>query len=134
MKIAVVGSRSFKDYDYLVKKLDEVIFGFEEFGDIHEFEIVSGGAKGADRMAEWYAEFREYPIKIFLPDWDKYGKSAGYKRNQRIVDSSDVVAAFWDGESRGTKHSIDLAVKQNKQVLIYTDWKGKDDGLSAFSS
>jgi hypothetical protein len=126
MKIAVVGSRTFNNYDYLVRKLDEIIFGIEEFGDIHNFEIVSGGARGADRMAEWYAEFREYPIRIFPADWDKLGRSAGYKRNKQIIDYADIVTAFWDGESKGTKHSINLAVSQNKQVLIYTDWKGQN--------
>jgi hypothetical protein len=116
MKIAVVGSRSFDDYSYLHYAL--LPFKITE--------IVSGGAKGADSLAETYARTYAIPMKIFYPDWDKYGKSAGFRRNQQIVDYADIVVAFWDGESKGTKHSIDIAVKQNKQVIVYTDWKGKN--------
>ena len=130
MRIAVVGSRTFNDYNYLHERLTGLLWDLVESqtGSLPPctFSIVSGGARGADSIAEQWAKAWGYEIIVFLADWDKYGKSAGYKRNQQIVDCADVVVAFWDGESKGTKHSIDLAVKQNKQVLIYTDWKGKN--------
>jgi hypothetical protein len=123
MKIAVVGSRSFNDYGYMQARLDALYITVKDSLNI---ELVSGGARGADELAERYAEERKVMMLVYPADWDKYGKSAGYRRNQQIVDYAEMVVAFWDGESKGTKHSIDLAVKQNKQVLIYTDWKGKN--------
>ena len=56
---------------------------------------------------------------IFLPDWDKYGKSAGFIRNKLIINEADMVVAFWDGKSKGTKNSIDLAINAGKPVDIY---------------
>jgi hypothetical protein len=123
MKIAVVGSRSFNDYEYMRARLDALYITVK---DSRMLELVSGGARGADKFAEDYAVERKLLMRVYPADWDRYGKSAGYKRNQQIVDYADIVVAFWDGQSKGTKHSIDLAVKQNKQVLIYTDWKGKN--------
>jgi hypothetical protein len=70
---------------------------------------LNGGAKGADSYGEYYAKERGIPVTIFLPDWNTYGKKAGYIRNKLIVESSDLVIAFWDRVSKGTKHSIDIA-------------------------
>jgi hypothetical protein len=122
MKIAVVGSRSFNDYEYLKEKLNDFMFSFMIF----YCTIVSGGAKGADSLAAKFAKEEGWGLEEYLPDWDKYGKSAGYKRNIEIVNACNKLIAFWDGESKGTKHSIDSAVKQNKPVYIYTDWKGNN--------
>ncbi len=112
MKLAVVGSRTFNDYDLLKRKLDV----------IHEKKvitcIISGGAKGADSLAEKWSKENSIETLIFKPDWDKYGKRAGFLRNEDIIKSSDAVIAFWDGISHGTKHDIDLAKKYNKPCLI----------------
>ena len=56
---------------------------------------------------------------IFLPEYDKYGRSAPLKRNLRIIDYADIVLAFWDGSSRGTKFVIDNCKKKNKKVKIF---------------
>lgn len=114
MKLAVVGSRNFNDYGMMVYYVDMFNFQWKEIT-----EIISGGAKGADSLAEKYASERNIPIKVFKPEWDKYGKSAGFKRNIKIIDECDALIAFWDGKSKGTKHSIDLAKKQHKKVIIY---------------
>lgn len=108
MKVAVIGSRSFDDYDLLEKTLMRY--------DIKM--IVSGGARGADELAEKYAEQMGIPIKVHYADWDKHGKSAGFIRNRLIIDDCDFVVAFWDGKSKGTLNSIQLAKKQNKKVEI----------------
>ena len=70
---------------------------------------MSGGAKGADSFAEAWAKERNIKVQIFLPDWEKHGKSAGYIRNGHIIAEADACIAFWDGESKGTKLSISLA-------------------------
>lgn len=80
--------------------------------------IISGGARGADAMADRYARDKKIKTMIFLAEWDKYGKGAGFIRNKDIVDNADKVIAFWDMKSPGTKNSIDYATKTNKPVLI----------------
>ncbi len=81
--------------------------------------IVSGGARGIDSLAEIEAKNLKIKTIIFKPDWDRYGKKAGFLRNILIINEADKVIAFWDGASKGTKHSIDLAIKQDKPLDIY---------------
>lgn len=107
---AVVGSRSFNDYNYMKEVLEKYEID----------EIVSGGCKyGADKLAEQYATEKDLVLTILLADWKNLGKKAGLIRNVDIVKRSDVVIAFWDGKSRGTKHTIDTAIKHNKKVIVY---------------
>lgn len=110
MKVAIIGSRNFTNYNLLRKTLIERNMDIEK--------VVSGGASGADRMGERFADEFNIKKEIYLPDWKKYGKSAGLVRNKNIVDNSDVVFAFWDGESKGTLHSINIAKKALKEVVI----------------
>ncbi len=106
MKICVVGSRDFQDSELL----DTVLSKIFSTNDI----LISGGAKGADTIAEEWAKDNGYHVKIYRPNWEKYQKSAGFRRNEVMVDKSDTVIAFWNGESRGTAHSIELAVATGK--------------------
>lgn len=112
MKLAVIGSRSFNDYSLLKQYLDK----------IHSIQpitcIISGGAKGADTFGEQWSDENGIEKKIFYPDWNKYGKRAGFLRNVDIITEADKVIAIWDGVSKGTKSSIDLAEKQNKKCKI----------------
>lgn|SRR5665647_659423 len=109
MKIAVIGSRSFQSYELLSSSLNSV-------GGVSL--IVSGGAKGADLLAERYAFAHNIPTLIYKPDWKKYGRGAGVVRNKQILDAADMIVAFWDCVSKGTKNSIDTAKKMNKEVRI----------------
>ena len=109
MKVGIVGSRSFNDYELLKNWIDKICSATE---------IVSGGAYGADKLAEKFAEEHSIPIKIYKPDWNKYGKSAGMIRNGKIVEASDIIVAFWDLQSAGTKDSINKAIKSKKQCII----------------
>ena len=109
-KIAVIGSRKFSDYDVLKKALDE-----------HPaFILVSGGARGADSLSERYADEKGYEKIIHLPDKKKYGRGAYHRRNQLIVDDADEMIAFLLNESKGTKHSLELARKKGMPVTIIT--------------
>lgn len=106
-------------------KLTEVIHGLIAYNGkalVFPITIISGGARGADTLAEQFAQEYSYVTKIFPANWDKYGKAAGPIRNKQIVDHCDILVAFWDGTSRGTKHSIDIAEKQGKPVIIFKDW------------
>ena len=109
MKVAIVGSRSFTSYPTLKRAMSS-IKGITE--------IVSAGAKGADTLGEMYAKETGVPCRIFYPDWKLHGKYAGFLRNEDIVRAADVVVAFWDMESKGTKHTINTARKLGKKVYI----------------
>lgn len=112
MKIIIAGSRNFDDYF----KVQLYMYGFIQIG--WDVEIVSGTAKGADQLGERFAKENNYKLKQFPADWNKYGKSAGYIRNEEMAKYADVLIAFWDGESKGTKHMIDLANKHNLIVNV----------------
>ena len=117
MRVAVVGSRGFTDYSHMCTVLNQLL-------DVDgNHVVVSGGAQGADKLAERYAKEKGYEMVIFAADWSKYGNSAGIRRNADIVRDADIVVAFWDGRSAGTKNSISLAKRSGKKVLIerYSD-------------
>lgn len=110
--LAVIGSRTFNNYQLLSDEIDKLASQYS----INK--IVSGGAIGADTLGETYANINKIPIIIFKPDWKTHGKAAGIIRNTDIINAADVVIAFWDGVSRGTKDSIDKAHKSGKIVVI----------------
>jgi hypothetical protein len=81
-------------------------------------KIVSGGAIGTDKLGEKFAEDNNIETEIYLPNWNKFGKKAGYIRNKLIIENCDEVIAFWNGKSPGTKLTIDIAKKLNIPVHI----------------
>ena len=107
MKVAVIGSRGLTIND-LGKYLPE-----------DTTEIVSGGAKGIDTCARNYALSHDLKLTEFLPEYNKYGRGAPLKRNLQIIEYADVVIAFWDGKSRGTKYVIDNCKKLGVQVDVH---------------
>lgn len=115
IRVAIVGGRDFTDYDMMKNNVNK----FLESAKIVPSCIVSGGANGADTLAERYADEKGIKKVIFPADWDKYGKSAGYMRNKDIINNCDICFAFWDGKSKGTANDIDLCGKYNKQCIIY---------------
>ena len=106
MIIGVIGSRDLK-----VDKLEKYIPGGCE-------KIVSGGAVGIDECAADYARKQGIELLEILPDYKKYGKAAPILRNKTIVDESDVVIAFWNGHSKGTKMVIEYCKKVNKLCTV----------------
>lgn len=107
MKVAVIGSRGLAVKD-LGKYLPE-----------NTTEIVSGGARGVDTSAKEYAKEHGVKLTEFLPEYEKFGKAAPLKRNVTIVEYADVVLAFWDQKSRGTKFVIDQCKKTNVPVKVF---------------
>lgn len=106
MKVAIVGSRNL-NID-ISKYIPEGVT-----------EIISGGANGIDTLAEKYADMTGIPKRIFRPEYGRYGKAAPLIRNRLIVNACDMVVAIWDGESRGTKFTVDYAYKVGKPVKIH---------------
>lgn len=109
MKAAVIGSRGLTVTD-LGKYLPE-----------GTTEIVSGGAKGIDTCAKEYALANNIKLTEFLPEYEKFGRNAPLKRNLQIIDYADIVLAFWDGKSRGTKFVIDNCGKMGVEVKVFME-------------
>ena len=82
-------------------------------------EIVTGGAKGVDTSAALYAVEHGLKLTEFRPDYRRYGKGAPLKRNITIIENADLVLAFWDGSSRGTKYVIDQCRKRNIPIKVF---------------
>ena len=82
-------------------------------------EVVSGCAQGADTHGETVARSMGIPVARFPADWKQYCKSAGVRRNAKMAEYADALIAVWDGESRGTKNMIDLAVANGLIVFVY---------------
>ena len=105
--LAVVGSRTFADS----RKLSAVLTALQPS------IVISGGARGADRMAESWARKNDIPTKIFLPDHKRY-RHPYHHRNRLIAEACDRLLAFWDGRSSGTRYTIDYAKRIGKPVEI----------------
>ena len=106
-RLVVAGSRDFNDYTLLSAELDKLLAGKTNI------TIVSGTARGADRLGERYATEHDLRIERFPAEWEKYHKGAGPIRNAKMVQSADAVIVFWDNESSGTKNIIECARKQD---------------------
>jgi predicted Rossmann fold nucleotide-binding protein DprA/Smf involved in DNA uptake len=103
LRVIVAGSRSFSDFGLLSERLD---FYLQRHCGV---EIVSGTARGADRLGERYAAERGLAVARFPAQWDKYGRSAGFRRNDLMAGYATHAVIFWDGVSSGTGHMIQLA-------------------------
>lgn len=115
MRIIVCGSRSFADYPFFKKKMDQLTAKLNR----RKLVVVSGGARGTDRLAEQWCFERMAAMQIFLPDYDQYGKDAPLMRNKEMISSgASYCIAFWNGSSPGTKHTIELASKKGIKVRI----------------
>lgn len=114
LKVIVAGSRGFNDYKFLELKLDN----FRKYKEIDNFTIISGTANGGDRLGEEYAHKRNFSLEYYPADWDKFGKSAGYKRNEQMADIADVCIVFWDGKSKGSKHMFDIAQRKGLETYL----------------
>lgn len=115
MKLGVVGSRK----GISPEKVSLILDNFKARMKIDL--IVSGGAHGVDTFAARWAKKNGIEVQFFSPDWKTFGKSAGAIRNQKIVDASDELAIFWDGESKGTAITIKMAEKARKPFhLIFS--------------
>lgn len=112
MRVAVVGSRNYAN----LGQVQEYIQSLPKHAT-----VISGGARGVDKAAENEAFRQGLAVHIYPAKWDEFGKSAGILRNADIVAASEIVVAFWDGRSRGTKDTIERALKAKhiQRVVVY---------------
>ena len=118
VKVILAGSREFTNYEvfrhWVIKTLSD--WGLTDPGQII---IVSGGARGTDRMGERFAHENNIELHRFQAQWDKYGKSAGYIRNKEMAVHGDLLIAFRKGPSVGTNHMINIASEMGLDKQIY---------------
>lgn len=112
-RLIIAGGRDFNDYETLKNYVDFKLSRTED-----EIQIISGGARGADTLGERYAAERGFSLRRFPADWERYGKSAGGRRNKEMAQNADALIAYWDGFSRGTKNMIDEATAAGLIVCI----------------
>lgn len=106
LKIAVIGSRN-------------LVVNIERYIPSEITELISGGGKGIDSLAEQFADQNCIPKRILKPEYDKYGRKAPLIRDRQIVDCADLVVAVWDGFSSGTWYTINYARRIGKPVKVY---------------
>lgn len=115
--LIVAGGRDFQDY----KRMENVLFEFaEQHGDDYMMNIVSGMARGADKLAVQFCRNHGVYLIEMPANWSQHGKSAGYRRNTKMADISQGLIAFWDGSSRGTSHMISTA--QSKGLIVQVEY------------
>lgn len=133
--LAIIGSRSFTDWDLFKLIIDEnfldVLDGFNQY----KFKnIVSGAARGVDEMAARLSKEKDINLIEYPADWynlevencvvkidktgEQYNALAGFNRNNLIIEAASHVLGIWDGSSKGTKHSLNLASKLKKNTTI----------------
>ena len=124
MKAIIAGSRSFTEAIAL-----DLIRKFAQEHDWNKTtitEVVSGGARGPDRAGEAWAREAGIPIRVFRPQWDTYGKRAGFVRNYEMGNYGDVLVAVWDRSSRGTLHMIEFMKRLKKPQFILEGLKDSE--------
>ncbi len=114
IKLIIAGSRSFDDYEMFSRELDKYLATLDANCEI---TVLSGHCSGTDLMGERYASEHSFELEIFPPDWRRYGRGAGPKRNQQMVDIADCVIAF-DSGGAGTRSLITLARKKGLSVTV----------------
>jgi len=123
--VIIAGGRNFDDFPLFMDRCIEILSEKTKDSNYEKIRIVSGAARGADRLGEQFANVAHYDISRFPANWAGYGKRAGYIRNADMAkyaseDNSGMLIAFWDGKSRGTKHMIDLAKRYGLEVHTVT--------------
>jgi len=111
MRTIIAGSRNIKDYNTLLMAVGNLTWNITC--------VISGTAIGVDRLGELYAMRHNISCEKYPADWNQHGKSAGYKRNELMADNAEALLAIWDGQSKGTKHMIDIAKRKGLEVCIY---------------
>lgn len=115
-KLIIAGTRTFSDYSIMQQALD-MYFQKYNLLDAH-ITVICGEAQGADKMGKQFAEVNQWDVISMPAAWDKHGKSAGYKRNVEMAQIADGCIVFWDGQSKGSSHMIDIAVQHELKAEV----------------
>jgi hypothetical protein len=111
MRVIIAGSRSMTDAAQVTMAIAQSGFVIRE--------VISGGARGVDTLGEAWARTHHIPVRRFPADWQRYGKSAGFRRNEAMVHVADALIAIWDGSSPGTGHMIATARRRRLRLFVW---------------
>lgn len=117
-RVIIAGSRD-------ITSLERVVQAMADSGFVPTV-VLSGDARGVDRLGTAWATERGIPVEHYPADWDTHGKRAGFLRNEEMAGKADGLVAVWDGKSRGTKHMIDLARAQGLKVFVALNTEVKE--------
>jgi len=110
MRLIIAGSRSFTHYQHLCQTLAP---------ERHRItQVLTGGARGADQLGFRWALKHHIRSRCFAADWERFGKAAGVRRNHQMAQAGDLLIAFWDGRSAGTRHMISCMQQLGKPVVV----------------
>lgn len=118
-KVIIAGSRGFSNYKLLREECNKFL---REKRKTDNIIIVSGGAQGADSLGEKYSQDEGFDLEVYPAQWKKFGRSAGFRRNEQMAEVADALIAFWDGKSHGTKHMIDI-MNEKKLLVKVVDYE-----------
>jgi predicted Rossmann fold nucleotide-binding protein DprA/Smf involved in DNA uptake len=111
VRVAIVGSRRFSD----PKRVIEYVKSLPP-----RASIITGSASGVDAAATKAARAKGVPIQVLHASFDELADaSKSAARNQKLVDACDVLVAFWDGASKGTRATVDRALDSGKEVHVF---------------
>mgnify|MGYP006302249621 CR=1 FL=1 len=116
MRLIVAGSRDFKDYELLEREVLKFIKKHKEVDE--SVEVISGRARGADKLGEVFADKFGLKKHIKPADWDKHGRAAGFIRNREMVSEATHCICFWDRKSSGTKNTIQLSEEKGIPLCV----------------
>ena len=125
--ILIAGSRDFENLDIFTCVFNNLVMEKLDMGK--NIVIVEGGARGVDTMAREFAKGNGLLFKEFKPEWNKYGRAAGPKRNDEmtefVAEHNGRALYFWDGESKGTKQCIMSARKRGLPITVWNTREGR---------
>ena len=113
----IAGSRTYNDFHTLLKAIENCPWKITK--------VISGRARGVDQMGERWADYKDLPCDKYKAEWDKYGKRAGYLRNEVMADQAEALIALWDYQSKGTRNMIDIARRKGLEVFVWKITKPK---------
>ena len=111
MRVAIVGSRHFAEPDKVTEYVKSLPRGVS---------VITGSASGVDAAVARAARELEIPVQVMPASFEELADPArAAARNQRLVDACDVLVAFWDGSSRGTRTTVERALESGKEVHVF---------------
>ena len=111
MRVAIVGSRHFSDPGRVTDYVNSLPA---------RASIITGSASGVDAAATKAAREKGVPVQVIPASFDELADTAkSAVRNQRLVDACDVLVAFWDGSSKGTRTTVERALDSGKEVHVF---------------
>jgi predicted Rossmann fold nucleotide-binding protein DprA/Smf involved in DNA uptake len=112
VRVGIVGSRRFPDLERVAAYVRSMPAGAR---------LVTGSASGVDAAATRAARGRGLPVQVLAASFEEASdQEVAALRNRRLVEACDVLVAFWDGASPGTRHTVERALDAGKEVHVYT--------------